>query len=178
MNKQATLFLISDLICLTSCLKAPDNTAKSEWIYLNAKGKLVYKKDDRGNRIIEYVVKNIFNRLSNRDLIHFDEKYIKIMLLGCLFQSRAYVSVSEVETDSGYVDIILFRSPLVPEVRYEWVFELKYFKSGGKSMAAHRRDAQNQLQRYTDSVPLKDRKDVKKAVILFVGKNKYELFEN
>ena len=44
-------------------------------------------------------------------------------------------------------------------------------------MATHRLDAQNQLQNYSSSYPIKDRRDVKKAVILFVGKNKYELFE-
>ncbi|MDR2148769.1 MAG: PD-(D/E)XK nuclease domain-containing protein, partial [Tannerella sp.] len=120
---------------------------------------------------------NISNKLSNRDLRHFDEKYIKIMLLACLFQSRAYVPISEMETDTGYVDIYLFRSPLVPEVKYEWIFELKYFKASEKSMAVHRSEAQKQLQRYNSSAIMKDRKDVKRAVILFIGKNKYELFQ-
>ena len=99
------------------------------------------------------------------------------MLLGCLFQSNAYIPISEVETDSGYVDIYLLRSPLVPEVKYEWIFELKYFKASEKSLATHRVEAQNQLHKYSNSTIMKDRKDVKKAVILFIGKNKYELFE-
>ena len=34
-----------------------------------------------------------------------------------------------------------------------------------------------QLQNYSDSYLIKDRKDVKKAVILFIGKNKFEIFE-
>ena len=67
---------------------------------------------------------------------------------------------------------------MLPEVKYEWIFELKYFKASEKSMANHRREAQNQLQDYGSSAMMKDRKDVKKAVILFTGKNKYELFES
>ena len=126
---------------------------------------------------IEYVSRNIFNKLSNQDLKKFDEKYIKIMLLGALFQSNIYVPVSEKETNTGYIDIYLMRSPLLPEVKYEWIFELKYFKASKKPTEAERRDAQNQLQNYSDSHIMKDRKDLKKAVILFIGKNKYELFE-
>jgi hypothetical protein len=65
----------------------------------------------------------------------------------------------------------------VPEVKYEWIFELKYFKASKKPTEAHRLDAQNQLQDYSHSTVMKDGKDLKKAVILFIGKNKYELFE-
>jgi len=100
------------------------------------------------------------------------------MLLNCLFQSKSYIPISEIETNTGYIDIYLLRSPLVPEVKYEWIFELKYFKASEKKLAAHRLDAQKQLQSYHSSAMMKDRKDVKRAVILFIGKNKYELFEN
>ena len=134
--------------------------------------------DGHAKPFIDYICRNIFKRLSNRDLERFDEKYIKIMLLSCLFQSRIYIPISETETDSGYVDIFLCRSPLVPEVKYEWLFELKYFKASEKAMAQHRLDAQNQLQHYSSSAMMKDRKEVKKAVILFIGKTKYELFES
>ena len=129
---------------------------------------------------IDYIVRNIFNKLSNRDLQNFDEKYVKIMLLGCLFQSNVYVPVSEIETSNGYVDIYLRRSPLLPEVKYEWIFELKYLKASVKSpeLDAVRKDAQKQLQDYSSSALMKDSKDLKKAVILFIGKNKYELFMN
>ena len=99
------------------------------------------------------------------------------MLSTCLFQSNVYIPVSEVETDTGYIDIYLRRSPLLPEVKYEWIFELKYLKASEKSLTMHRRDAQKQLQDYSSSAMMKNRNDLKKAVILFIGKNKYELFE-
>jgi hypothetical protein len=101
------------------------------------------------------------------------------MLLGCLFQSNAYVPVSEIETNNGYVDIYLNRSPLLPEVKYEWLFELKYIKAGkanAKTLPALRSEAQKQLNTYSSSALMRDRKDLKKAVILFIGKNKYEMF--
>jgi hypothetical protein len=135
--------------------------------------------DGQAKPFVDYVVRNIFNKLSNRDLQNFDEKYIKIMLLSCLFESNVYVPVSELETDTGYIDIYLRRSPLLPEVKYEWIFELKYIKAGKaseKSLAAHRSDAQKQLQNYGSSALMKNSKDLKKAVILFIGKNKFELF--
>jgi len=134
--------------------------------------------DGQARPFVEYISRNIFNRLSNRDLRQFDEKYIKIMLLHCLFQSKVYVPVSELETSNGYVDIFLRRSPLVPEVKYEWLFELKYFKASEKALDAHRLDAQKQLSDYGRSEQMKDDRDVKKAVIIFIGKNKYELFED
>jgi len=134
--------------------------------------------DGQARPFVEYISRNIFNRLSNRDLRQFDEKYIKIMLLHCLFQSKVYVPVSELETSNGYVDIFLRRSPLAPEVQYEWLFELKYFKASEKALDAHRLDAQKQLSDYSRSEQMKDDRDVKKAVIMFIGKNKYELFEN
>jgi hypothetical protein len=139
--------------------------------------------DGKAKPFIDYVSRNIFNKLSNRDLSQFDEKYIKIMLLGCLFQSNVYVPVSEIETSNGYIDIFLLRSPLVPEVRYEWIFELKYLKAlktktGEEALSKYRDESKKQLQGYSDSAIMKDRKEVKKAVILFIGKNRYELFEN
>jgi hypothetical protein len=134
--------------------------------------------DGQAKPFVDYVLRNIFNKLSNSDLRRVDEKYIKIMLLSCLFQSNVYIPISEMETNNGYIDVYLRRSPLVPEVKYEWIFEIKYLKSSEKSMAIHRRNAQKQLKDYSSSEMMKDSKYLKKAVILFIGKNKYELFES
>jgi hypothetical protein len=134
--------------------------------------------DGQAKPFIDYVSRNIFSRLSNRDLQQFDEKYIKIMLLSCLFQSNIYIPSSETETDSGYIDICLRRSPLVPEVKFEWIFELKYLKASVKKPEPYRIEARKQLLDYSSSAQMKDSKDLKKAVILFIGKNKFELFED
>ena len=110
--------------------------------------------DGQVKPFVDYIVGNIFNKLSNRDLQNFDEKYIKIMILSCLFQSNVYIPISELETNNGYVDVFLNRSPLLPEVKYEWLFELKYIRSSDKSLDAYRAEAEKQLLGYGSSFML------------------------
>ena len=56
MNTKTSLILSIILggFFLSSCVQSPDNLPKSEWIYPDTKGKLVYKKDERGNRIMDF----------------------------------------------------------------------------------------------------------------------------
>ncbi|MDR0835429.1 MAG: PD-(D/E)XK nuclease domain-containing protein, partial [Tannerella sp.] len=131
-------------------------------------------------RFIAYVSENAFSKLSDHDLQHFDEKYIQILLLAYLFMSRIYVPMSEYETVPGRADIYLQRSPLLPQVKYEWVFELKYCKAGAKEseIAAKRDKGLEQIRQYLTSDRLKGRTDLKAAVIVFIGKNKYRIIEN
>jgi hypothetical protein len=127
---------------------------------------------------INYVSNNIFQRLSNRDLIGFDEKYIKLMLLSGLFRSRLYVPDSEKEVEHGYIDIFLQRSPLLPEVQYEWVWELKYLKKDEATEAVvvtTLEAARVQLEKYQGSALFAGRDDVKFAALLFIGKDQYQL---
>lgn len=136
----------------------------------------------RGNLhpYIAYVSQNIFRRLSNRDLVTFDEKYIKIMLLNGLFQSKLYVPVSEREVEGGYVDMYLQRSPLLPDIKFEWVWEVKYIKKGEKTKATLQRakeHAFDQIERYRNAQCFSNRNDVRYAAIIFIGKDKYEIHE-
>jgi hypothetical protein len=127
---------------------------------------------------LDYMSKNIFQRLSNRDLLGFDEKYIKLMLLGGLFRSRLYVPDSEKEVEHGYIDIFLQRSPLVPDVAYEWVWELKYLKkedAAEAKVSAMLEAAQGQLAKYRQSALFAGRDDVKFAALLFIGKEQYQI---
>jgi hypothetical protein len=131
-------------------------------------------------RFIAYVSENAFSKLSDHDLQRFDEKYIKILLLAYLFMSRIYVPMSEYETVPGRADIYLQRSHCLPQVKYEWVFELKYCKAGAKEseIAAKRDKGLEQIQQYLASDRLKGHTDLKAAVIIFIGKNKYRIIEN
>jgi hypothetical protein len=125
---------------------------------------------------IEYVSRNIFSRLSNRDLMRFDEKYIKIMLLNGLFQSNLYIPLSEKEVEDGYIDIYLKRSPLLPDIQYEWLWEIKYLKKSDiQTLPAVREEACKQLKRYLSNKEMTGRNDLKSAAILFIGKDKYEI---
>ncbi|GHV64422.1 hypothetical protein FACS1894199_02640 [Bacteroidia bacterium] len=128
-------------------------------------------------RFIAYISEHAFSKLSAHDLRQFDEKYIQILLLAYLFMSKAYVPMSEYEAVPGRTDIYLQRSPLLPELKYEWVFELKYCKTDAKEseIASKRDEGLEQIRQYLTSDRLKDRTDLKAAVIVFIGKNKYKI---
>jgi hypothetical protein len=139
----------------------------------------------RGNPepFIDNVSKNIFSRLSYRDLQNFDEKYIKIMLLNSLYQSTLYLVITELEVSQGYVDLYIQRSPFRPDIPYEWVWEIKYVKQedvkSKKSaiLQEKREEARTQLQKYRSSYLFAGRTDVRYLSLIFIGKDKYEIKE-
>jgi hypothetical protein len=133
------------------------------------------------NRFIAYISENAFSRLSDHDLQRFDEKYIKILLLAYLFMDKKYVSMSEYETVPGRADIFLQRNPnpVYSQARYEWLLELKYCKASATEteIAAKRDEALTQINKYIHAYRTKDRPDLKAAIIVFVGKDKFEITE-
>jgi hypothetical protein len=128
-------------------------------------------------QFIGYVSENAFGKLSDYDLQRFDEKYIQILLLAYLFMSKAYIPMSEYETVPGRADIYLQRNPLFPQVRYEWLLEIKYCKASAKDgeIAARRAEGLEQLRQYADAHRMKDRPDMKAALLVFTGKNRFEI---
>jgi hypothetical protein len=128
-------------------------------------------------RFIAYVSENAFSKLSDYDLQRFDEKYIQILLLAYLFMSRIYIPMSEYEAVPGRADTYLQRSPLLPQIKYEWVFELKYCKAGAKEseITAKCDEGLGQVRQYLASDRLKGHTGLKAAVIVFIGKNKYKI---
>ncbi|MDR1154058.1 MAG: PD-(D/E)XK nuclease domain-containing protein, partial [Bacteroidales bacterium] len=97
------------------------------------------------------------------------------LLLAYLFLSRVYVPMSEYEAVPGRADIFLQRNPNLPQVKYEWIFELKYCKTGAtdKEITAKRDGGLAQLKQYAQSHRLGERPDLKAALIVFTGKNQY-----
>jgi hypothetical protein len=127
---------------------------------------------------ISYTSENILKQFSNRDLIQFDEKYIKGVLLAGLFQSKIYFPTSEKEVTNGYIDIFLGRSPHLPDIKYEWVWELKYLKADDSDKLPQARDhALLQLAKYRASPLFSGRTDIKYAAIIFIGKQDYEIYD-
>ncbi|MDR2680744.1 MAG: ATP-binding protein, partial [Tannerella sp.] len=104
---------------------------------------------------IKCISKNIFSRLSNRDLRNFNEKYIKIILLHGLYQSNLYITITELEVSQGYTDIYMQRSHLLPDIPYEWVWEIKYIgkkdAAGNDVLKEKREEARVQLEKYHNS---------------------------
>ncbi|MDR1024028.1 MAG: ATP-binding protein [Prevotellaceae bacterium] len=140
---------------------------------------LAYKGDPK--LYLDYISQNILCRLSNRDLQYFNEKYIKVLLLNGLFQSKIYVTITELEVSHGYADIYMQRSHLQPDVRYEWVWEIKYIKkkeaANEKLLKEKRDEARAQLKKYRTSPLFADRTDVRYLSLIFVGKDSYEMEE-
>ncbi len=126
---------------------------------------------------LSYVSENVLKKLSNRDLINFDEKYIKVILFSYLITSNLYRPVSEPEIEKGYLDIFLERDIRMPEVKYEWVIELKYLKKNEKDrLGKVKEEGLNQLERYANSRKLKGQKNIKKVLLVFIGKDEYRIF--
>jgi hypothetical protein len=134
--------------------------------------------DGNVERFIGYVSEHAFSKLSDHDLQRFDEKNIQIMLLAYLFMSKVYVPMSEYEAVPGRADIYLQRSPLLPQIKYEWLFELKYCKTNAKEpeIIQQQKQGEEQMRQYLGSHRFGSRPDLKAAVIVFIGKNKYRIF--
>jgi hypothetical protein len=128
-------------------------------------------------QFISYISENAFSKLSDHDLQRFDEKYIQILLLAYLFMCKVYVPMSEYEAVPGRTDIYLQRSPLLPQIKYEWALELKYCKTNATEaeIISQQEEGQRQMEQYLVSHRLGNRPDLKAAVIVFIGKNKYRI---
>jgi hypothetical protein len=123
---------------------------------------------------IAYISNNVLKKLSNRDLINFDEKYIKLLLLAHLFQSNFYRPVSEKEVDNGYIDLFAELSPGIQEDFFEWALEIKYLKkSDAEKLPQKEAEARAQLEKYKASAFLHGRK-VKYAALIFIGKDMHQ----
>jgi predicted HTH transcriptional regulator len=114
-------------------------------------------------------------------MIDFDEKYIKVILLSLLNISPVYIPVSEREVETGYIDIYLERDMRTPDVKYEWILELKYIKKSenqrpdfAQYIEKIKAEGQEQLERYKKSRRLENKKDLKQALLIFIGKDKLE----
>ena len=133
---------------------------------------------------LDFISNNVLKALSNRDIINFDEKYIKVILFSYLITSGLYKPVSEKEVESGYIDIYLERDMRNPDVKYEWLLELKYIKKSeerrpdfAQYIEKIKAEGQEQLGRYKTSRRLENKKDLKQALLIFIGKDKYEIVE-
>ena len=120
------------------------------------------------------IVEETLQRLSNRDYIDFDEKYVKLTMLSYLMLSRVYYVKSEYEVEDGYIDIALLeRSGVDPN--YEAIIELKYIKKseyddqGEDIVQAKFEAAKEQILKYQQSDELNARQNLKKIVLIFVG---------
>ncbi|MCK4257354.1 MAG: AAA family ATPase [Halanaerobiales bacterium] len=124
----------------------------------------------------EFINNNILQVLSNRDLIQFDEKYLKMILVTYLSLANVYKISSEREVEGGYIDILLEKDIRYPDVKYEWLWELKYLKKSERNQLGRiKKEGLAQLKRYAESDKFNDKENLKKALIIFIGKDEYEI---
>ncbi len=128
------------------------------------------------------IIEKTLEKLSNRDFIKYDEKYIKLIFLSYLMLSNIYYVKSEYEVEGGYIDIaLLARSGVEPE--YEGIIELKYIKQSdyehaGDSIVNRKvAEAKEAILRYKESEELREKEKLKKWVIVFAGSKCVECLE-
>jgi hypothetical protein len=124
---------------------------------------------------LELIRDEVLEKLSNRDLIRFDEKHLKLILLTYLTFSPIYRPLSEVEFNHGYADLFLALDHRYPDAQVSWLLELKHLKAGAseEAVAKARQEARAQIDTYlTDPGTLQalmgDRA-IHAATVLLVG---------
>jgi hypothetical protein len=69
----------------------------------------------------------------------------------------------------------------LPDIPYEWVWEIKYLKkedAGKRNVLKEKQEeARAQLKKYRDSSLFAGRTDVRFLSVIFIGKDRYEMEE-
>ena len=112
------------------------------------------------------ILKIYLNNLSNRDLIKFDEKYIKLIFYCIAMELPIYSTKSEMEVNRNYPDILL-----VPRDRtkgYKAIMvEFKYLKKGETAkLEDKQKEAREQIERYSTFEDIKDIEGLRKYTIV------------
>ena len=129
-------------------------------------------QEGRIDKIVE-ILKIYLNNLSNRDLIKFDEKYIKLIFYCIAMNIKAYSTKSEMEVNRNYPDILLV--PRDSSKGYKAVMvEFKYLKKGetGK-LEEKQKEAREQIERYSSFDDIKDIQGLRKYTIVVASNDIY-----
>jgi hypothetical protein len=127
--------------------------------------------DGKIDRFVAFLRERILKLLSRRDMVQFHEKHLKCILLCCLSFTNIYQVVSEREVEQGFADILLERNLLLPQMKYEWLLELKVVKEHDRPQLPRiRQEAMAQLQKYAESREIAGKQPFKAAALFFIGK--------
>ena len=114
-------------------------------------------------------LKIYLNNLSNRDLIKFDEKYIKLIFYCISMNMKIYSTKSEMEVNRNYPDILLVPRDRTKEYKSIMV-EFKYLKKGEKAKIEDKqREAREQIERYSKFDDIKDIEELNKYTLVVAG---------
>ena len=124
------------------------------------------------DQIVKLMHKYLEN-LSNRDLIKFDEKYIKLMFYCIVINYKIYRLKSEMEVERKYPDILLI--PRDKEKGYKAVMvEFKYLKKGEENKLKEKQEeARKQIEEYAEIEEIKEIPELNKYTIVAVNDKLY-----
>ena len=112
------------------------------------------------------ILKIYLNNLSNRDLIKFDKKYIKLIFYCIAMNMPLYSVKSEMEVNRNYPDILLV--PRDKTKGYKAIMvEFKYLKKGETAkLEDKQKEAREQIERYSQFDDIKDIEGLRKYTIV------------
>ncbi len=115
------------------------------------------------------IIENILALLSNRDLVNFDEKYIKMIFMVYVSNTHSYFIKSEQEMNKKYPDL-MFLEKNQYHPKYQHLFELKYIKKGDAGKLDEVRTAGiEQVKGYMALEDIKAITNLKFWLIIFTG---------
>ena len=129
-------------------------------------------KEGKIDKLVE-TLKIYLNNLSNRDLIKFDEKYIKLIFYCIAMNMNIYSTKSEMEVNRNYPDILLV--PRDSSKGYKAVMvEFKYLKKGEVAkLEDKQKEAKEQIERYSSFEDIKDIQGLRKYTIVVATNDIY-----
>ncbi len=127
------------------------------------------------------IISGSLKQVSNRSLIKFEEKYIKLLFLFHVSISRLYVPTDEKELDNGYVDVCLERGSDWEHFKYDYIIEMKYIPQKDLKKKDYLSEVKEkglkQLSGYLQSEYVKNKfkgRNLKAGLLIFKGKGSYE----
>ena len=124
------------------------------------------------DKIIELMHKYLEN-LSNRDLVKFDEKYVKLIFYCIAMNLKIFRLKSEMEVQRKYPDILLI--PKDQEKGYKAVMiEFKYLKKSEEArLEEKQKEAKKQIEEYGEFEEIKEIPNLYKYTVVAVNDKVY-----
>ena len=124
------------------------------------------------DKIIELMHKYLEN-LSNRDLVKFDEKYVKLIFYCIAMNLKIFRLKSEMEVQRRYPDILLI--PKDEEKGYKAVMiEFKYLKKSEEArLEEKQKEAKKQIEEYGEIEEIKEIPNLHKYTVVAVNDKVY-----
>ena len=124
------------------------------------------------DKILE-LLKTYINNLSNRDLIKFDEKYVKLIFYCISMNLNLYRVKSEMEVQRKYPDLLLIPKQK-PEEYYSVMIEFKYLKKEEKNkLEEKQKEAKEQIKEYSKFEEIQSLHKLKKYTVVAVNDEIY-----